>query len=105
MSDTAWRVSQSKLRFRSWDDEVVVYHEESGDTHRLNAIGARALEHLTQGPLRAGELAQRLRDEFGATGAADVDFAATVDQLLGQLHEVGLVEEAERPPGNDQSSP
>ena len=47
MTSAAWRVSSgSTFRWRQWDDEFVLYHDESGDTHRLNALSARALEHL-----------------------------------------------------------
>jgi PqqD family protein of HPr-rel-A system len=86
-----WRVpSDSVFHWRNWDDEFVVYHENSGDTHRLNALGAGALRQLCDRPCSAPELVTRLALEFGVP--ADASLHATVDTLLTELQDLGLVE-------------
>lgn len=81
------------LAWRRWDDEHLVYHVESGDTHRLSAVGASALQHLRDGPLDARELAGRLASPAQLTPDAAV--LDTVERLLADLCDVGLVEPAD----------
>jgi PqqD family protein of HPr-rel-A system len=86
-----WHVPpDSVFHWRNWDDEFVLYHENSGDTHRLNALGASALRQLCDRPCSAPELVARLALEFGVP--ADASLHATVDTLLTQLQDLGLVE-------------
>jgi PqqD family protein of HPr-rel-A system len=87
----AWRVpAHSRFHWRSWDDEHVVYHVNSGDTHRFNAVGARALHLLIAAPRTAPELAECLRDEF--PGEAEASTLVTVDELVQRFERLGLVE-------------
>ena len=99
-----WRVVPgSSFRWRHWDDESVLYHGESGDTHRLNPVGARALEHLARGPMTADSLGRQLSAEFGLV--ADADFPATIARLLARFYDLGLVEPLDdsRQPEPDRS--
>jgi PqqD family protein of HPr-rel-A system len=44
-----WRIADdAQLKFRYWDDECVLYHGASGDTHRLPEVIGKMLEHLMQ---------------------------------------------------------
>jgi PqqD family protein of HPr-rel-A system len=88
-----WRVPpDSVFHWREWDAEYVVYHENSGDTHRLNAVGARALKCLIDRPMAVPELTGRVADELGLARSAD--FSATIDDLLARLRDLGLIEPA-----------
>ena len=95
-----WRIpAGSELRWRSWDDEFVVYHCDSGHTHRLNAVAAEALRGLEGSLVTTDELvaavAARLKVE------TDAAFLERVEDLLDDFEEWGLVEridEAERDP-------
>ena len=87
----AWRVpAHSLFLWRVWDEEHVLYHVNSGDTHRLNAVGARALHLLVAGPLTSAELAAQLTSEF--TGEPDAAMLATAEDLVERLRTLGLVE-------------
>ena len=89
-SQPTWQVVPgSSFRWRQWDEEHVLYHENSGDTHRLNALGARALE-LLETPATADELARRLAARL--TVAPDEAFASVVGKLVLHFRELGLVE-------------
>jgi PqqD family protein of HPr-rel-A system len=72
-----------------------VYHEDSGDTHRLNAIGAAALKHLIASPLSAADLTNRLASEFGLS--ADDAFSRTIGELVARLAEAGVIARADDP--------
>ena len=89
----AWRVPlHSRFHWRAWDDEHVVYHVNSGDTHRLNAVGARALRLLMSASLTSAELATHLEPELpGETDAVRLEL---VEALVSQLRSLGLVEPA-----------
>jgi len=50
-SGMVWRiVDDSQLSLRYWDDECVLYHGASGDTHRLSGLVGLLLEQLMRGP-------------------------------------------------------
>jgi len=102
----AWRVVPgSTFRWRGWDDEFVLYHDESGDTHRFNAVGARALEALGRSPLPITDLAARLAGEF--PGAVDDTILPTIEELVRRFHDLGLIEPVDRQgqPADDSLEP
>ena len=89
-----WRVPHaSKLHWRQWDQEFVVYHEGSGDTHRLNELAARALQTLCADALSVEALANRLAQDVPVP--PDGTPSTTLAELLGQLLELGLIEPAD----------
>lgn len=49
----------SPLRFEC-GEETVFFHEDSGSTHLVNALGSQILTELMQTPLSADELYNRL---------------------------------------------
>jgi PqqD family protein of HPr-rel-A system len=72
-----WQVRKDpQLLWRFWDDEIVVYNTESGDTHLLDSISSEALKNLESSPSSIAELScltksaiestldQRLEDYF-----------------------------------------
>lgn len=86
-----WRtVPGSLFRWREWDGEFVLYDESSGDTHRLNPLGARAVMLLLASAAGVGELSGRLATEFALEG--DAELTASVDRLLLHLYGLGLIE-------------
>jgi PqqD family protein of HPr-rel-A system len=86
-----WRtVPGSLFRWREWDGEFVLYHESSGDTHRLNPLGARAVMLLLASAAGVGELSGRLATEFALEG--DAELTVSVDRLLLHLYGLGLIE-------------
>jgi PqqD family protein of HPr-rel-A system len=98
-----WRVlPNSVLHWREWDSEFVVYHENSGDTHRLNAVGACALQRLSEQPLTAMALVSRLSGQFELSGP---DLAAVVDDLLARFHDLGLIEPEPQHDASDAVAP
>jgi hypothetical protein len=67
-----WRIAD-ELSWRCWDDEVVVYDNRSGHTHRLTAPGADLFLRFQQG--------RDLVDEGGSQ-----------EQALAELIEIGVIE-------------
>jgi PqqD family protein of HPr-rel-A system len=84
----SWKTT--KLAWKSWDDEVVVFNFASGDTHLLNPVAARALRILEQKPLTAREVSQQLASSD--TLPADEQLIEHVENLLSRLDEMGLIE-------------
>jgi PqqD family protein of HPr-rel-A system len=80
-----WRVaSDAVFVWRQWEQEFVLYHENSGDTHRLNAVSAQIVRLLAHDPLTTSEISTRLGDESnGGDGLAP---------LLRHLFDLGLIE-------------
>lgn len=67
-------VPDAQLRLRYWDEECVLYHGSSGDTHRLPELVGRLLEHLLVAPATLFELSEaiNLHEEDVATALGDL---------------------------------
>lgn len=81
------------LLWHSWDeDELLVYHSGSGDTHLLNAVAAEVLRQLERSPLEASELTPHVARALGHPPNSEL--RSYIDQLLDYLDSLGLVEPA-----------
>jgi len=78
--------------WRAWDDEIVVYNEASGDTHRLNPFIAEVFETLMAAPasLSLPELGRRIAAALGIED--DAEFHRQLEAALRRLHGFGLLE-------------
>jgi PqqD family protein of HPr-rel-A system len=58
---TRWQIAENaQLKFRFWDDECVLYHGASGDTHRLPELVGRLLQQLMRVPADMDSLADSI---------------------------------------------
>lgn len=90
-ADVRWKVcGSSGLCWRAWDDEHVVFHPASGDTHLLNAFTAEVLRALEECPATGSELTQLLAPACDAGG--EPSLREQIDNLLTRFHELGLIE-------------
>lgn len=56
-----WQIADNaQLKFRFWDDECVLYHGASGDTHRLPELVGKLLQQLLQAPADTAALADSI---------------------------------------------
>ncbi len=86
-----WRVPrETRLLWRTWGEESVVFNARSGDTHLLDLLGREALAALEQQSLTCGELAHWLAGRLDVP--QDAELEQYVRQLVGQLEELGLLE-------------
>lgn len=89
-----WQITPGQaLRFRQFDDDLVLYNDLSGDTHLLGDGAVHVLGVLQHGPasdasLRAS-LAALLEPEPQLNADADADLAGA---LLDQLASLFLIE-------------
>jgi PqqD family protein of HPr-rel-A system len=73
--------SEASLALRRWDDEYVVHHAQSNDTHRISGTAGRILQMLSE----AGML-----DIDGLVRDGELD-AVEVHETLLALAELDLV--------------
>lgn len=89
---TRWKLADpERIRWRFWDNQVVVYHADSGDTHLLNPGAGRILMSLRAGPATFDESIGRLAsstDRF----QDDPESLGCIRDLLSEFEESGLVE-------------
>ena len=87
-----WRApSGSRLHWRSWDDEFVVYDSASGDTHLLDSVPAETLKILERQSANLSELVDMVAASL--TIEADSELSTYLDELLSQFEKLGLVEQ------------
>jgi len=86
---TLWIIARPcDLRWRAWDDQLLVFDAASGDTHLLNRVAGEALRCLEQ-PADAARLAQRVAASVGVS--PDGGFLDQMADLLDELAELGLI--------------
>jgi len=83
-----WRAA--KLLTKSWQDGVVVYNLDSGNTHLLNPIAGQVLKLLAHGPADATSIARQLAGQIDLESDAELDY--NVASLLNHLDSLGLIE-------------
>ena len=87
-----WRPSRPQtLCWREWDDEFVVFNEDTGSTHHLNALGGEVMLALLRHPDGIGldALVQDVGSRFETAG--DIELAAEVEHTLSQLAALEIV--------------
>ena len=73
------------LCWREWDDEFVVFNDDTGSTHHLNALGGEVMLALLRHPEGIG-LGDLVRDlEPGFETADNVQLSAEIEHTLAQL--------------------
>lgn len=88
-----WQVaSNADLLWHVWDDETVVYHRRSGDTHILNPLSAVVLEFLDQRAATCSQIVEHVADYFELK--ADDELLQKMEECLSRFDQVGLIETA-----------
>jgi PqqD family protein of HPr-rel-A system len=80
---------------REWDDEVVVYHSGSGETHLLNAVAFATLDRFGTGGTDEDTVVEDVSRRFGSEN--DPAFRESVRALILHLDDIGLIEAAAGP--------
>ena len=90
-----WKVNpEFPLQWQVWDDEFVLYNTGSGDTHLLDTLAAEVLQSLE---IESADLLE-LIDRVAASLRIEPDskFSAYLEQLLSDLHKLGLIQRIQR---------
>lgn len=86
-----WRVQDSSsLCWRAWDEERVVFHPASGDTHLLDPFTAEVLRALEDCPATASELTRLFAP--ACDGVDEFALRERIQNLLARFHDLGLIE-------------
>lgn len=90
-NDPGWLLSSRfPLHIRHWDDDYLVFHPGSGDTHLLDATRYLLLRLLGLTPCCGEDVARRLATELQLD--ADPDFVSEIKSMLSDLYGLGLIE-------------
>ncbi len=86
-----WHIVQDPpCRWRALDDELVVYHTGSGNTHRLDPLQAELFEALMAAPASLAALKERIAHSFEIE--IDGPTERRLEAALRQLRSFGLIE-------------
>ena len=89
-NELLWRVSPStRLVWRQWGDEFIVFNAASGQTHYLNALAARVLQYFQEQAATADELVDDIRSSIPQGG--DLSILDQVRELLTRFDSLGLI--------------
>jgi PqqD family protein of HPr-rel-A system len=84
-----WRLAAGSIAWRQFDDEAVVYHDSTGNTHHVGPLGCAVLRALDARPSGIG--IDALMRELHADGSIEFDAALAVE-LERTLHELARLE-------------
>ena len=91
-----WRINTAHaLSWRSWDGEMVIYDDLSGDTLKLEVLMAEAFRHLQQAPATRAELTAYLAQTFELED--DTRMALWATRMIERFEKAGLIERATAP--------
>ena len=76
--------------WREWDDEFVLFNDETGNTHHLSALGGEVLLTLLRYPLGVDSDALIAEVATRVEAPDNVDLAAEIERALHQLAELRL---------------
>jgi len=82
--------ASTPLVWRRWDDENIVYHPASGQTHLLDLVSGEGLACLQGSFLDFETLCQRLAQRLDIEN--DAELRRYLEMLLSRFEELGLVE-------------
>ncbi len=87
-----WHVPAStRLRWRSWDDEFIVYNAASGQTHYLNMFAAKVLQYFEAQPASLDALIGDTDISGAAADDATRTMLSQLRELVKELDSVGLI--------------
>ena len=81
-----WRpLRPQALCWREWDDEFVVFNDDTGSTHHLNALGGEVMLALMRHPdgIDVNRLVRDLEQRIETSG--DIELGAEIEHTLSQL--------------------
>lgn len=98
-----WRINAAHgLSWRSWDGEVVIYDDLSGDTMKLEVMMAEAFRYLQHGPATLGDLTAHLAETFELEDYQRLEHWAT--RMVERFAKAGLIESAKGPGSVDREN-
>jgi PqqD family protein of HPr-rel-A system len=80
----------TRLKWRHWDGQWVVYDVGSGQTHQFDALSAAVLGLIESGPHTRERLIETLAQQLETSALAVL--SAAVDTILVQLDTLSLIE-------------
>jgi PqqD family protein of HPr-rel-A system len=84
--DRIWTVEAAQaLAWRSWEGEMVLYDDRTGDIHHFDVASAAIVERLLSGPRSLQELISLAADKLQVV--ADSELEAMVREILRVLGE------------------
>jgi PqqD family protein of HPr-rel-A system len=86
-----WRAA-SKLIWREWDEELVVYNDEDGNTHHLGPLGRDLLQTLIakHAGMETSELVDLLIPKL-SEGDSTTASSSQLEDALEELDRLGLI--------------
>ena len=89
-SPSKWSIpAHIRLQWRSWGEETIVYHCQSGDVHLLNPVAVAVLEILQKESMTEADLQSRALEVLGLESSDSLSH--NIKSLLHQLDELGLI--------------
>ncbi|MBE0437999.1 MAG: HPr-rel-A system PqqD family peptide chaperone [Methylomicrobium sp.] len=95
MTELVWKIPESLiLCIAEWDDQIIVYHSLSGETHYLNDFAAEALKLIQLGPFTLNSLVEDALKIFEVEDKKELE--QPIKQIINQFESLGFVEPLNR---------
>ena len=86
-----WQTNDhAKFDIEEWDEEALVFHVQSGETHQLNTLAVDVLKIIIQKPISFTEILNQLRSEYPIDNSTEL--SKQLETLICQFDNLGLIE-------------
>lgn len=91
MPGLVWKIPESLiLCIAEWDDQAVVYHSLSGETHHLNGFALETLNLIQIGPFTLNSLVESALKIFEVEDKTELE--QYIKQMIYQFESLGFIE-------------
>ena len=83
-------ITDFELLWHVWQEDNVIYHAGSGDTHLLSEDAAKVLRSLQKEPANTFELENKLASSFDLP--QDTKLSSYLEIIMTDLNKLGVIE-------------
>jgi len=90
-----WQLNPDfQLCWKKWDEQLVLYHTGSGDTHLFDQFGNHILQLLKSRTMTISELRKQLLADTNQTENIEAETTEnSLDEFLNELQRLGIAEQ------------
>lgn len=82
-----------QLCWKKWDDQLVLYHAGSGDTHLIDSLGYEILQYLQEQPRTVEEILTHILKTESTVEVDEESVNMRLNEFLAEMFRLGIAEQ------------
>ena len=89
-----WQLNPDfQLCWKNWDDQLVLYHTGSGDTHLIDFMGYEILQYLQEQPRTVEDIQAYILKTESAVEVDEESVNIRLNEFLAEMFRLGIAEQ------------